>query len=428
MGKRTIVLSESELINVIKNIISEQTRIVTDHDRAYDYKMDGDKFYFRGKGKYAEKYPDWTLAKTEKGINAIRTKVFNLRPMSNLEPIEPIEPQQGSIIPIPTPPSLPDSSSESKLSKNDLIVAATIWGEARGEGERGMIAVANVIKNRAKSGGITPKEVVLKPKQFSVWNNTDVDSVLKSIESSYKKNPTSKDSKMWDLSKNITTEYVKNDGNDITKGSEYYHTLSVNPSWASKLDYVATIGNHKFYKKKAVTKPSTNTEVAKTKNTSGTPKNIIIGDSQTPFIDNASAKASRIGEQGSEDTLWKGGMGLSWLKTAVGNYPVSPDVNSVTINIGTNGGFNPNDDVEGLVSVVRKKFPNAKILAVQGSWKWKVKKGGNQNVTQEMVDRYYDMFRNAGVTVLDTAIGKVDNPHGNIPIYKKIGAELDSLL
>jgi len=424
MGKRTIILSESELISVIKNIISEQTRIVTDHDRAYDYKMDGDKFYFKGKGKYAEKYPDWTLAKTEKGINAIRTKVFNLRPMSNLEPIEPIEPQQGSMIPIPTAPSLPDSSSESKLSKNDLIVAATIWGEARGEGERGMIAVANVIKNRAKSGGITPKEVVLKPKQFSVWNNADVDSVLRSIESSYKKNPTSKDSKMWDLSKNITTEYVKNDGNDITKGSEYYHTLSVNPSWASKLDYVATIGNHKFYKKKTVDKPSTKTDVTKTKNTSGIPKNIIIGDSQTPFIDKNSAKVSRIGETGGESTLWKGGMGLSWLKSAVQSYPVSPSVNSVTINIGTNGGFNSKEDVDGLVSAVKEKFPNARILAVQGSWGW----GGNKDVTIERVKKYYDKFRNAGVQVLNTAIGKVKDPHGNLPIYSEIGSELDSLL
>ena len=92
MGKKTLRLTESELIEVIKNIISEQVQIVTNHDRAYDYKKDGDKFYFKGKGKYAVKYPDWTLAKTKDGINAIRTKVFNMRPMSDLEPIEPIEP------------------------------------------------------------------------------------------------------------------------------------------------------------------------------------------------------------------------------------------------------------------------------------------------------------------------------------------------
>lgn len=272
MNKQVLRLTESELIKLIKVIVSEQTQIVTDFDRAFDYKKEGNKFYFKGKGSFANKYPDWTEPLSDKALEAIKTKVFKINKYSVDEP------------------SKIDKSKKETLKKTNKKVSDT------------------------------------------------------------------------------------------------------------------------------------------TKNYISGPKNIIIGDSQTPYIDNASVKASKIGEQGSEDTLWKGGMGLSWLKKAVEKYPISPDVNSVTINIGTNGGFNPNDDVEGLVSEVRRKFPNAKILAVQGSWKWKVKKGGNQNVTQEMVDRYYNMFRNVGVTVLNTAIGKVDNPHGNIPIYKKIGAELDSLI
>lgn len=250
MSKNVFRLTESELVNLIKTVISEQVQIVTNHDRSFDYKKDGDKFYFKGKGKYAEKYPNWTLATKKEAIDAIRTKVFKMRPSSDLVPIEPIEPEQGSIIPLPSEPSSSEASG-SNLTKDDLIVAATLWGEARGEGEKGMIAVANVIRNRAESKGITPKEVVLKPKQFSVWNATDTDTEINRIKTMYKKNPNSGDSKMWDLAKKITNDYVKNKGNDITKGSQFYHTTSIKPKWNwDKLEYTTTIGSHKFYRNK----------------------------------------------------------------------------------------------------------------------------------------------------------------------------------
>ena len=150
-------------------------------------------------------------------------------------------------------------------------------------------------------------------------------------------------------------------------------------------------------------------------------KNYIIGDSQTPFIDRNSTKASVIKEKGGEDALWKGGMGLKWLKGAVEKYPISTDVNSIIINIGTNGGFNTNDDINGLVSVVKQKFPNASLFVVKGSWGW----GGNKNVTEEKVNIYYNKFKDLGVKIIEPAIGKVKDPHGNLPVYAKIGAEID---
>jgi hypothetical protein len=65
-------------------------------------------------------------------------------------------------------------------------------------------------------------------------------------------------------------------------------------------------------------------------------KNYVIGDSQTPLIDKNSQKVTTIGEQG-EASLWKSGKGLKWLKDAVDAYQESKDVNSIVINIGTNG-------------------------------------------------------------------------------------------
>jgi len=56
------------------------------------------------------------------------------------------------------------------------ILAKTLWGEARGEGREGLIAVAWVIKNRADNPGWWGKSielVCLKPYQFSCWNADD---------------------------------------------------------------------------------------------------------------------------------------------------------------------------------------------------------------------------------------------------------------
>jgi hypothetical protein len=153
-------------------------------------------------------------------------------------------------------------------------------------------------------------------------------------------------------------------------------------------------------------------------------KNIVIGDSQTPFIANASKKVSLLGTKGSEENLWKGGMGLKWLKEAVNKYPVSKNVGGVVINIGTNGSFNQKDDIEGLVASVRRVFPNAKLFAVQGSWGWSPY---NKNVTIQQVKSYYDRFAKLGVTIISPPIGAIE-PHGNKPIYKEIGKNIDALL
>lgn len=53
------------------------------------------------------------------------------------------------------------------------LLALTIWGEARGEPIEGQLAVANVIKNRVSSDGGDYYDVILKPKQFSCWNQDD---------------------------------------------------------------------------------------------------------------------------------------------------------------------------------------------------------------------------------------------------------------
>lgn len=149
--------------------------------------------------------------------------------------------------------------------------------------------------------------------------------------------------------------------------------------------------------------------------------NIVIGDSQTPYVANGSSKFSLISDKGSKRSLWLGGMGLNWLLDAVENHPGSKKVKNVAICIGTNGAFSSKDNIPGLVSELRNKFPRANLFAIQGSWGW----GGLKNIKEEKVKKYYQKFKDQGVEVIDPPIGKIE-PHGNKPIYKTIGSELDS--
>jgi RNase P/RNase MRP subunit p29 len=165
------------------------------------------------------------------------------------------------------------------------------------------------------------------------------------------------------------------------------------------------------------------TEEKTTKTTSS--GNIIIGDSQTKYVDMNTNKASRISKNGGESSLWEGGKSVSWLIDALKKYPKSPEVKNVITCIGTNGGFGKffNDDIPELFNQIKTKFPNAKIYTVQGSWGW----GGLKNIKETDVKSYYKKYANLGATLIEPPIGKIE-PHCNYPVYKEIGKDIDSKL
>lgn len=159
----------------------------------------------------------------------------------------------------------------------------------------------------------------------------------------------------------------------------------------------------------------------KEKPKSNLPSNIVIGDSQSPRIAKKSNKFNLISNEGSVSSLWMAGKGLSWLKNAVERHKGSTEVKNIAISIGTNGGFNSNDDVKGLVSILKEKFPKAKLFVVKGSWGW----GSNKNITDKEVDAYYTKFTDNRVRVIEPAIGK-NEPHQDLPVYSVIGKKLDT--
>lgn len=122
------------------------------------------------------------------------------------------------------------------------ILARTIWGEARGEGETGMHAVANVIVNRANAPswwGTSIVDVCLKDKQFSVWNRGDPNYALVTSVTT--------DNAMFKKALAIAAKAVAGTLPDITGGATHYHTTAISPYWASSLSVTGVIGAHKFY-------------------------------------------------------------------------------------------------------------------------------------------------------------------------------------
>lgn len=127
---------------------------------------------------------------------------------------------------------------------NDIeLFSRLLYGEARGESLEGQKAVACVVMNRVSKGGwfgCSLKDVILKRKQFSCFDDNDPNcKILK------KKEIKNKD---FSLCFSIAEDFLMLGYQDITEGATHYHTKQVTPSWSKNLTFIKEFGNHKFYK------------------------------------------------------------------------------------------------------------------------------------------------------------------------------------
>jgi spore germination cell wall hydrolase CwlJ-like protein len=113
------------------------------------------------------------------------------------------------------------------------VIAITILGEARGEGQRGMYAVACVVSQRAKERKLTGAQVCLQKLQFSCNNKGLNKKLLDTPQAEY----------AMMLAKNIHNLDLT-----FTKHANHYHTKRVKPYWSKGKRPVVTIGNHVFFK------------------------------------------------------------------------------------------------------------------------------------------------------------------------------------
>ncbi len=134
--------------------------------------------------------------------------------------------------------------------RHDL--ALTMWGEARGHGELGMICVGNVVLNRvawdhhATGHGI--HGVCRKRKQFSCWNKGDPNRermrVLPKLSDDHP------DWKAWVMATRLAGRLLANAITDNVHGATYYCAKSIVPYWVGDMTELCIKAGHIFYKPK----------------------------------------------------------------------------------------------------------------------------------------------------------------------------------
>jgi lysophospholipase L1-like esterase len=159
-------------------------------------------------------------------------------------------------------------------------------------------------------------------------------------------------------------------------------------------------------------------------------KSIVIGDSLSPNVAKCS-QADLISSTSGPSSLWKGGIAIGTLLDYVKSYgKTDSTVKNVVISIGTNGIYGRSTDtVNKLMDELKKKFPNAKVLVVKGTYGPKATwSPALTKVSQTTVDNYYSDFSNKGAFVVPTAIGNQKDAHAYTDIYTTIGKEIDANL
>ena len=131
--------------------------------------------------------------------------------------------------------SINDSSQAQKLSKAQIeCLSKAAYHEAKGESDKGMLAVIHTTLNRVKDNRF-PKTVcgvVYQKSQYS-WT---------------KYNPKVKEQEQYARAERLAKEVVAGKHKDNTNGALYFVHVKINRNWLEKLTYTCTIGNHKFFK------------------------------------------------------------------------------------------------------------------------------------------------------------------------------------
>ena len=138
-------------------------------------------------------------------------------------------------------------AAEMNSTYGQQVVAAVLMAEAWGEGEIGMTAVAEVIRNRADKASKSPLQIVLKKGEFSCLNDTTPAALCQKF---YRM-------RMYQTALRIaktcynTPEKLPN----VTKGATFFDETRNSPFWLCDVRPVTIIGNHTFYVPKSEVLP-----------------------------------------------------------------------------------------------------------------------------------------------------------------------------
>jgi len=112
---------------------------------------------------------------------------------------------------------LPEPSKPIEQQTEAVLSRLLLWGEARGEGAIGMLAVLWCAYNRLGKNGTSLRDVILKPWQFSTFNRNDSnrDKLLKA----HVQEPDA-----YKMADTVATLMEAGHTNDPTHGATHYCT------------------------------------------------------------------------------------------------------------------------------------------------------------------------------------------------------------
>ena len=166
------------------------------------------------------------------------------RPLAPGAGAQPIQ----AAVPEPAVPQPAEPAPEEIDVVDAHWMALTMWGEGRGEGEAGMLAVGHVIRNRwqAKRHGAFVTDTVSQAWQFSAWNEGDPNrAAMLNIDALP---PGSRDHRLWLTAKQLAADILGGRSADPTGGALFYHTTGVQPAWSQGLAPTAQVGSHLFFR------------------------------------------------------------------------------------------------------------------------------------------------------------------------------------
>ena len=125
-----------------------------------------------------------------------------------------------------------------KIMAADHTVALTVLAEARGEGQRGMAAVACVIRQRAENRGLSFKQVCLQKWQFSCWNGKEIKDLTHLLDEPQAKYA------LW-----LEANMDKLKPEALGYANHYHATWRRElPYWAKGKKPAKIVGQHAFYR------------------------------------------------------------------------------------------------------------------------------------------------------------------------------------
>jgi spore germination cell wall hydrolase CwlJ-like protein len=177
--------------------------------------------------------------------------------------------------------------------REQACLSQAIYYEARGETQRGQVAVAEVVMNRVRSSAYpnTICEVVYQGSTRATGCQFTF-----TCDGSLNARPRGRG---WDRAQRVATAMLLGYHRPITQNATHYHTHAVNPVWNSGLVETTNIGSHVFYRIPNRAERATYQEALARRR--GSISSRRGGEDLIPEADDAAAKAESVQAPASGD-------------------------------------------------------------------------------------------------------------------------------